>query len=426
MIIGSRICRQVGLVFLMVSLLVARPVKAQHQATANDSDRVDGLLADRITNALVEIGFENISVVEADRRVVATFEDRVYRYDIQGVQKVIQAVMPLIGEGSELVLIPLRRGMQIETITVPAASYHAFIRREISKDVFINTLEVSLENPGYRPKTRGKSNRTTLKTDVILRPQLVAEFGNFDEPVETQVNLIPEVSLMLWRGAHLTGQIIIPLQNELAEEGDNIRPGLLTWNQTVRGPSNLLASMSLGYFSHNRYGFDGEARKYVYNGRIAAGIRLGYTGFLNYRAGEWLYGDLEILTYAADIIYQVVPEYNLTLQATYAKFLFGDKGWRFDAHRTFGEFEIGFYGILSRNRAGSNAGARVTIPLPFRKHMRPSRVRIRSAERFQWAYRYRNLPLEGMLYQTGNGLENFWGQLSPAFLKNRLSELKDW
>ncbi|HMB93803.1 MAG TPA: YjbH domain-containing protein [Rhodothermales bacterium] len=384
-------------------------------------------LSELVSRALVDKGFENVSVAEDPGRVVATFENRIYRYDARGMQEAIKAITPLLEDTFQLILIPRRKGIRLGAVSVPVRSYYAFKRGEISKDVFISSIEVSLDLPNNTELGRsGKANKTAFRTDVLVRPQFVAEFGNFDDPVESQINLVPEVSLFLWQGASLTAQLILPIQNELAEQGNYVRPGLLTMNQTVRAPGNIFASMTLGYFTRNRYGLDSEARAYAFNGRLAAGIRAGYTGYLSYEAGEWLYGDLDALTYSADIAYQVLPQYNFTLRGTYAKFLFGDTGWRLDAHRSFGEVEIGLFGMLADTRASSNAGVRITIPLPFSKHAKPARLRARTAEQFQWEYRYRNLPLEGKQYASGGALSDFWGHLTPTFLKNRLAKLENW
>lgn len=402
---------------IAVALLTSKAV-AQDQSSA---------LSERISRTLTEKGFENVSVAEGQGRVIATFENRVYRYDAKGVQEAIKAIMPLLENTHQLILIPVRKGIRLGAISVPASSYYAFTQGEISREVFISAIEVSLDLPNNtRLEHPGKANKTAFRTDVLVRPQFAAEFGNFDDPVESQINLVPEISMLLWPGASVTAQLILPIQNELAEQGDYVRPGLLTLNQTLRGPRNTFVSMTLGSFTQNRYGMDGEVRKYAFNGRLSAGIRAGYTGFLSYEAGEWLYGDLEAVTYSVDMAYQALPQYNLTLRGAYAKYLFGDTGWHLEAHRSFGEFEIGLFGLLADTWTSSNAGARITIPLPLRKHARPARFRARTAEQFQWEYRYRNLPLEGKQYASGNALSDFWGHLTPVFLKNRLAKLEDW
>ena len=149
------------------------------------------------------------------------------------------------------------------------------------------------------------------------------------------------------------------------------------------------------------------------SGRFEFGGRIGRTGFARYLDGEWQYASLDTWTRSVSAGYNVA-RYALSVRATYARFLRGDSGLIVDVDRHFGEFEIGFFGILSEE--GENAGFRIAIPLFMRRHMKPRRVRVRSADSFRWSYRYRGLTESGLRYETGHSLDEFRGVWVAPFI----------
>ena len=262
---------------------------------------------------------------------------------------------------------------------------------------------ISYKRPLHGQDKVASADEWPFQVDVLFHPQFKAQFGNFDDPigVESQVNLAPEVRAALWKGMTVSGQLIIPLQNELEEEGNHWRPGLLTVSQFLRLPRDTFASATLGYFTRHRYGGDLEVRKYFANRRCAIGANLGYTGYALYREGIWYYSGVDLLTTFLNAGYWF-PRFDLTLTATYGKFLYGDKGWRFDILRRFGEVDIGFFALTTET--GSNGGFNFSIPFP-RKSLSVGPVRIGPAKEFPWEYRYKGLPNNGIRYKTGSSVD---------------------
>jgi len=237
--------------------------------------------------------------------------------------------------------------------------------------------------------------------------------------VESQINLAPEINTSLWKGMSLSVQLIIPLQNELGKEGDNLRPGLLTINQTLRLPHNAFVSATMGYFTQHRYGTDLKIKKYFANSKWSLGVNLGYTGYTSYLKGVWHYSDISLLTRFFNAEYRF-SQFDLSLSATCGKFLYGDKGWRFDILRQFSEVDIGFF--LLKTETGSNAGFNFSIPIFPPRYLPTGRIRISPAKEFSWEYRYKGLPKDGIQYKTGYRIDEFMKRLNPGYNKKQIVE----
>ena len=343
---------------------------------------------------LAERGLEAVRVAPGSGGPVVAFENRRYRYDVRALREVAAAA------GPSAVVVPYRRGWPLMALAP-------------GPDGSLRVVDSAPARVGGRPL-----NPSAWTLDLVLRPQVAFEFGNFADPVESQLNLMPEADLRLWRGARVLAQLIVPIQNELDEAGDDVRPGLLTASQVWRFPEGIWASATAGYFSQRRYGIDLEALRFFWNGRIGLGGRLGYTGFAAYANEEWLYDDLDTVTWTAYATVAVWPELGLAVQPAVGRFLDGDVGVQVDVRRAFGEVEVAFRGVHTEH--GTDAGFSLVVPLPGSRHLEPMRVRPRLAEELAWTYWYRALPDAGRMYRTGQSLGELWGELHPAYLQARL------
>lgn len=382
----------------------------------------ENALADDLQQRLTGKDFENISVTLEGRRVIVTYENRVYRYEIRAIREVMATILPLIAEGTDVVLIPQNRGIPLIAVTISADEYVSLLNGQISGEEFASAIDVSLDVK----KSLGEMENIQrpplwlYRFGIIFNPQIKVQLGNVDDPVESQVNIVPEVRANLWRGMSLSAQLIIPLQNELERDGDDWRPGLLTMNQTLRLPQNTFISGTVGYFSRNRYGMDMEIKKRSANGIWAVGVNLGYTGHASYQQGVWRYSDLGRLTGFANAQYRL-SRFDLILSASYGRFLYGDMGARMDVLRQFEEVDIGFYGI--KTEAGYNVGFNFSIPIFPSRHVLAGPVKIGPAREFPWEYRYRGIPNYGIHYRTGNDIDSFMKKLDPSHTKRAMLQL---
>ncbi len=363
----------------------------------------------KITTALTHDGFENVIVSIDSLNIIASYENRIYRNESEAAAIVINILRTFFKSNKNLILIPQFRKIPMLCIIISDFT---------SKSISSEQIEVSMDTQFYseRIKNISYSNSSKYKTDIIISPQLKARFGNYDKIAETQINIAPEIRSSLWKGMSFSGQVILPLYNELDSIGNYIRPGLVTVNQLVRLPFNTFASGTLGYFTENRLGVDLEIKKFSFNGRVSASANIGYTGYAFFDNGTWYYSDEKKITYMTSVSYRN-PQFDLNFKVSYGKFLNDNNGWRFDVSRQFGETEIGFFGI--RTNFGNNAGFNFSVPIFPSKYWKIKSVRVRPAESFPWEYRYKFLT-DARTYNTGNRIENMTGKFNPDFFKKEL------
>ena len=376
-------------------------------------------LAGKLERSLIENGFENVSVILEDGRAIVTYENRIYRHEMRAIREAMATLLPAAEEGLDITLVPQNTKTSLVAITIPADVCLSLLNGEASDEEFASTVDVSLDvDSTWREAQRvQKANSSLHKLDIVVYPQFRAQFGDYGEPVRSQLNLVPEINIVLWKGMSLAAQLIIPLQNDLGGEGNHWRPGLLTVNQTLRLPRNTFISATLGYFTLHRYGTDLEIKKYFANGRWSIRANVGYNGFATYRERIWYLSDIGILTTLFNAEYRFSP-FDLSLRVTYGKFLHQDKGWRFDILRQFGEVDIGFFAI--KTEVGTNGGFNFSMPIFPPRYLPTWYVRISPAKEFPFEYRYKRFQNSGVQYDTGKNIDKFMKRLNPDYIKNQM------
>jgi len=367
-------------------------------------------LTDNLECDLLQSGFENVSVVLEDGNMVVAYENRVFRHEIRAIRQVMAILFPVVRQNIDVTLISQNRGIPLAAISMTANECLRLSNAEISDEELASAIDISLDVYQIWQKMRKsqKENAAIYKFDIVIHPQFKALFGDFDNRTKAQINLAPKMNTALWRGILLSAQLIIPLYNELDEEEDHWRPGLLTINQILRLPRNTFISATLGYFTRDRYGTDLEIRKYFADGKLVIGANVGYTGYASYLERTWRYSNIDYLTAFFDVECRF-SQFDLTLSAMYGRYLFRDKGWRFSVLRQFGEVGIGFFAL--KTERGGNAGLSLCIPISPSRYSPARRIRLRSAEELSLEYRYKSLPESGVQYETGNGIDSFMKRL---------------
>jgi hypothetical protein len=381
-------------------------------------DRSVGTVEGRIQSALIRHGFENVAVIQDSASIVVTYENRLYRFEARAIREVLNLVAKEAESSARIVLIPQNRGVPLVAVSVDSNVRSLAGYGNSGEGNAPAGIEVTLDVESYwkKLKNRLRVNSSTMKADIFVHPQFIARFGNIHDFIESQINLAPAVETSAWKGMSLSAQWIFPLQNELGYEGDYGRPGCLTLNQTVRLPSNTFISGTLGYFSAHRYGGDLEVKKFWKNGRWAAGVNAGCTAFAAYLKHVWYYSDRADWTYFLSGQYRF-SKLDLTLKATWGKFIYHDKGVRLDVSRQFDEVDVGFF--ILRTGEGRNGGFSFSIPIFPSKRLSPGRVRISPAPYFPWSYWYKGMTDYGLQYQTQNNVDGFFKKLNPDFVKSQ-------
>ena len=377
------------------ALLAGPFALAQGEGACIETAAASALVAD-----LTEAGYEAVGVCLAGDVALVTYENGVLRYDVRAIQDVTRRAADHLG-ARRLRLVPTRNGIPL-----------------LEQEVYSAGPEVgaaSLDVPADLPAT---SNSPRGKLDVVVHPEVRANFGDFDRPVRLDVSLAPTLEVGVARGLSLTGQVVLPLLTQTGETSGQIRPGIVALHQETRLPLNTFVRASVGRFTRDRYGVDLVASTFVQDGRGALTLRAGRTGFARLDSRTWTYSAVNTTTYAITADYLVLPAYGFGASATHARYLSGESGWRVDLHRSFGEASVAVFGLVAGGEP--NLGGRITLPLPIRRHPAPRRVRVRLADRFDVEYRYRRTVAGTPDYAVTPTLWDPLGPVNPALLPYHL------
>jgi len=380
-----------------------------------------------INNGLVNYGFENVAVKTDADLVYVTYENRMFRSEIDAIEKLMELVAAACegyGNIQKVALLPQHNRIFILVLSYSLEDYYRFIAEDISREEFVNNTTVTSNIDEVRAsfKASDYSNKTFFKPDITVHALLRYHIGNYSNPFEPEFSLGPSINISLAEGFSLKFQSYVPIYNELTVEGNYWRPRIAALNQVVRFPGDFFMSTSVGHFTNHRYGIDLQFMKYLMDGRITFHANLGYTGSISYIKNKFTVTDIDTLTAFVSASYHV-PQWDLILKAKFGKFIYQDTGIRFDVWRQFGEVDIGFY--FFKTNIEKNGGITLSVPI-FPKEYYPNRLaRIIPAKNFSTEYRVRGLPITAKVngaseYKTGFELTEFDKRLNPDYVRNNL------
>lgn len=374
----------------------------------------------RVSDSLIYEDFENVYVEMTDDSLLhIQYENRRYRFEPVALAEVIEIVSETTGSDiSRLHIVILYQKIPVLSVDLSLKKYRDYINGHAVMEEFAITCNFSSDVGLQTPKNA--SNNSQFKPDLVIIPNLRAQFGDFDNPVQSNINIIPELNVLLAKGLTASAQVIFPVQNDFFfdDEEKEIRPGNITVNQLLKLEDDFFITFSAGFFTLNRAGINIEFKKYFAERRFALGADLGYTGYHSFTGEDPVfYESSNNLTALLDLSYRYQP-YDVTARIRGGYFLYNDLGARFDVLRQFGEVNIGFFAMISKD-SEVNGGFNFAIPIPPRKYTKINPVRIRPAKKFTWEYRARGFPENGMMHETGHELFDTMLDFQPEFIKKR-------
>ena len=382
-----------------------------------------GIRSENITGDLIKKGYENIRVTSRNDTLYIGLENRVWRWEPRAAAEILKVVMPSADSGAVVSLTLLRTGIAVTTLVVSRKQYDNLLAGRVTAAGFTDSVVALLSDRGYRSSVarQHRANPSFNKVDVVIAPQVKFQFGNFTHPLEVQFNVAPAVQISFLKGMSLTAQVIFPVYNNLLSdpEGNTIRPGVVVLSQAFRLPYQFFTTVSAGYFTRNRYGVNGEVRKFLFNGKMGVGATLGYTGQVQLVEGMFTYTPVDVFTWFCDASWRFAP-CDMTIRAGYGGFIDGDRGWRVDVSRQFGEVSIGFFAM--RTGGLVNGGFNFIVPLPPRRYGTKNHIRVRPASYVPWEYRAKGLPSYGRTFTTGSGTEELLFNLNPDDIRKQLGK----
>lgn len=379
------------------------------------------------TSLLRQMGMENIREVADPEGVYLCWEDPVYRGPVRGLAEILRtlAVQEDLVQDTHLVI--LENGLPQILVKVSAADWADYREERISWADFVNRLLLTYETDDVMRRFSGTKteHRSAGRIDFVVYPQLQLRNSWLDKIYGASVNIAPAVEMQLWKGASFTGQVIFPIWNNMVGEMDYIRAGILTLRQEIRLPKRWMASLTVGNFTQQRIGADLQFTWRTANDRWLLGARGGLTGASVVQEGRWQVSRWERLSGAVWGRY-FEPHYQLELELTAERYIYGDYGARFDCVRHFGETTVGLFAMVSGGEA--NGGFSFSVPLPRKKRMQRKAVRIRLPEYWGLTYEaqsgneYAERRL-GRRYQTDPVVSRTNRFYNPDYVRKQLMRL---
>ena len=236
-----------------------------------------------------------------------------------------------------------------------------------------------------------RKNSSLFKVDILVYPQLYFKNVIITQVYQVCFELNPYVEVSLWKGARLTAQMIFPVYNDgYYHEMENIRPGYLTLEQTVRLPYNIWMRGVVGVFDTRTYGGEISFFHPFKDERFSVEGKVGLVG-------EGYFDDMNSFIYNGkkDWYWSVGgnfywPRFNTQFKLRAEQYLLKEKGVRFDMIRHFRYCSIGFYALKARH-VKSNGGFRLIVALPPYKYKRKGYIP-----------RVSTTPGTGFSYNAGN------------------------
>lgn len=174
-------------------------------------------VAEAAEQTLLSLGMEEIRVAQTDSVCTIAYEDNIYRGTYRGLAAVIEALrsLPKTEQAAAYELVVLDDRIPRLLLTLPRQTA---------------ALEVSYDTDEAMRRLKGKERRNKMagRIDVVLYPELFLQNSWLDKLYGVAVNFSPAIQMDLWKGAVLTGQVVLPVYTNMTDFRKYIRPGVIT------------------------------------------------------------------------------------------------------------------------------------------------------------------------------------------------------
>lgn len=368
-------------------------------------------VAEAAEQTLLSLGMEEIQVAQTDSVCTIAYEDNIYRGTYRGLAAVIEALrsLPETEQAAAYELVVLDDRIPRLLLTLPRQTA---------------ALEVSYDTDEAMRRLKGKERRNKMagRIDVVLYPELFLQNSWLDKLYGVAVNISSAIQMDLWKGAVLTGQVVLPVYTNMTDFRKYIRPGVITLRQEFRLPGGVSGRLTAGNFTGNRMGVDAALRYQPARGRWLVGANVGLTGSSTCYGGEWVVSTWRRVSGSVWGRYNE-PHYGLQIDLAAVRLVYGDMGARLDCRRHFGEVTVGVYGLFTDGEM--NGGFHFALPIPGTKRGKRRAVRFRLPEYFGYEYRARHGgsygdELLGYSYEVRPDENGSRGYDAPDFVKKEI------
>ena len=248
-----------------------------------------------------------------------------------------------------------------------------------------------------------KFSLNNYRLNVVIDPDIQARFGSFENPIQSKLSLLIGSDIMLFRGFSLFTGILIPIQNDLDNESNQIKLGPTFIEFFSQILPNHYTQLSLGLFYNNRYGIDLEYRFFPHSKRFSMGFRYAKTGFYYFPERSIFFDSLDDNLMLINFEYLFLKE-RISASLDFGQFLQKDQGFKFSLFKQYKNIEVGFFSTITK--LGNNSGFNFTIPLFPGTFIRSKVFELRTNDSFRWQYSYSNEGVIGGDFNSNRSIKN--------------------
>lgn len=405
---------------VLFGILTAPPVRGQDLGSPD---------FEAVIQALVDAGFENVQAQVGDGFVTVWYENRIFRNELTAMGVVVLVALPSAPADGVLELVPRNRGVPLLSVAAPVSAWNGLMNGHGDAGSFRSALEIRLGERvnGTALTAPPARNLPYGRTDLAIRPLFTFRLGISEDTFLYTLQAAPEATVSPFYGGIVTAQVGIRIHDDLdpcAGAGEDcgaaVKPvrNTLSWGGWL--PKQWLLAASAGTFPGDRYGLLTQAGRLFLDGQLELWAGGELTGRLQFLKSVVQYSDLgQWAAYVAATYRTRGVDLETTL--TGGRFREGELGARVDVQRRFGEFEVGFFGVV--NEHDNVGGLTLRAALPVKHYRRPARVRPTTVPEFPLTYRE---SVASVVIQTSmyDNLDRLRKRLYPTYIRNNVEDLR--
>ncbi|MDZ7346609.1 MAG: YjbH domain-containing protein, partial [candidate division KSB1 bacterium] len=250
---------------------------------------------DNLIRRAAEEGFENLYMERGESKApVLFYENRVYRDEFYAAAVLLAICEKELPEAEHIILCRCRNRVPLVELAVDLTDYRRIVR---DGEPMAASEWLTLRSPRHKlPREAEVREKAAGRFDLILTPGLSLYLGNYDDRFKAHLQVLPALSTHLWRGGSIMVEAAVPLYSDVNYQSYRFKSysqlNRVVLSQFMRLPGNVFLFLHAGAFYPNRWGFGGEAVKWLLHRQLALGYRLEYTGFLLYFQNQLYYSQL--------------------------------------------------------------------------------------------------------------------------------------
>ena len=341
------------------------------------SDRDMKKAVEAIHADIRKAGFSEVSVFAGGGEITAEFANGKYLSNAKAAGRVLRILLfHSPPEGERITAVLRTRDMPVLRVSVKPDQFRKYIFGEISEPVFAKLVEIETTDrvpaEGTEVQARTESDRALTLTYGV-EPDVETYLLDRTNYVQVRPGIKPYAMANVWKGAYAYARYDVPFYSNVVSSAepppDAVRSDFarymdrsysfdrLMLDQTFRLTERTFGRLSGGYLEKMYAGVGGEILHFLGDGRLALGVEADWA-VKREPDSQFELMDFDAYTLLGNIFYHE-SALDLTLNAKFGRFLYGDYGAVFDASR---EFDTGlivgvWYSVTDSNKfSGFNKG----------------------------------------------------------------------